>query len=104
MAGPLPEVRGALREAGRHPRSLSPSRLFTHMPQLPTVRFCKALLVGGAGDDVIYGGDGNDFIDSSGVGQRDKLYCGEGRDGYAADKLDYVDSSCEVKQRMVGSA
>jgi len=61
-------------------------------------------LVGGAGDDIIYGGDGNDFIDSSGVGQRDKLYCGEGRDGYAADKLDYVDSSCEVKQRMVGSA
>jgi hypothetical protein len=61
-------------------------------------------LLGGKGNDVIYGGDGNDFIDSSGVGQRDKLYCGEGRDGYAADKLDYVDSSCEVKQRMVGSA
>jgi hypothetical protein len=62
------------------------------------------VLVGGAGDDVSYGGDGNDFIDASGVGQRDKVYCGERRDGYAADKLDYVDSSCEVKQRMVGRA
>jgi hypothetical protein len=62
------------------------------------------VLVGGAGDDVIYGGDGNDSIDASGVGQHDKLYCGAGRDHYAADKLDYVSSSCEVKFTPVGSA
>lgn len=54
-------------------------------------------LGGGKGEDVIYGGDGNDFIAASGDGQRDKLYCGEGRDEYIADKLDYVSSSCEVK-------
>jgi hypothetical protein len=48
------------------------------------------------GEDVLYGGDGNDWLDDSGDGHRDKLYCGEGRDGYAADKLDYVDGSCEV--------
>jgi hypothetical protein len=69
----------------------------------------------GSGDDVIYGGDGNDDVvpdvgkdviyggagnDSLGSndtdGKRDKLYCGAGRDKYAADKNDYVDSSCEV--------
>jgi len=54
-------------------------------------------LVGGKGEDVLYGEDGNDFIDASGDGQRDKLYCGEGKDEYAADKIDYVSSSCEVK-------
>ena len=34
----------------------------------------------------------------NGIGdrQRDKLYCGEGRDYYFADKNDYVDS-CEIK-------
>jgi hypothetical protein len=31
--------------------------------------------------------------------QRDKLYCGEGRDYYFADKNDYVDSSCEKKAK-----
>ena len=46
------------------------------------------------GEDVLYGGDGNDFIVAD-DGQRDKLYCGEGKDIYAADKKDYVDSSCE---------
>jgi hypothetical protein len=30
-------------------------------------------------------------------GQRDEIYCGEGRDSYWADKSDYVDSSCEKK-------
>jgi hypothetical protein len=55
-----------------------------------------SILLDCAGDDVLYGGNDHNFIDSSGVGQHDKLYCGEGRDGYAADKLDYVDSSCEV--------
>jgi Ca2+-binding RTX toxin-like protein len=49
------------------------------------------------GADVAYGGDGNDFLDGTlDHGQRDKLYCGEGRDEYRADKNDYVDS-CEKK-------
>jgi Ca2+-binding RTX toxin-like protein len=65
------------------------------------------MLWGGKGEDVIYGGDGNDRIDGATVdptvmplivrNQRDELYCGEGEDHYIADKLDYVDSSCEVK-------
>ena len=45
MVGPLPKARGALRETGRHPRGVPPSRLLTHLPQLPLVRFCNALLV-----------------------------------------------------------
>jgi hypothetical protein len=49
---------------------------------------------GGPGEDVIYGGDGNDGLAAK-DGQRDKLYCGKGKDEYIADKLDYVDSSCE---------
>jgi Ca2+-binding RTX toxin-like protein len=63
------------------------------------------------GEDVIYGGPGDDKLDGGpsdavytgevlrggGDGQRDKIYCGEGRDSYWADKEDYVDSSCEVK-------
>jgi hypothetical protein len=50
------------------------------------------------GADVAYGGEGNDFLDGTlDHGQRDKLYCGEGRDEYRADKNDYVDSSCEKK-------
>ncbi|HEX2741260.1 MAG TPA: hypothetical protein VHM69_12505 [Rubrobacter sp.] len=62
-------------------------------------------LVGFDGKDVIYGGPGDDteldvasadeFVGND--GQRDKLYCGEGRDTYYAEKIDYVDSSCEVK-------
>jgi len=63
-------------------------------------------LIGGKGEDVIYGGDGDDRIDGATVDlfghtvrkQPDKLYCGEGKDYYIADKLDYVDSSCEVKE------
>jgi hypothetical protein len=27
--------------------------------------------------------------------QPDKFYCGKGKDTYIADKIDYVDSSCE---------
>jgi Ca2+-binding RTX toxin-like protein len=50
---------------------------------------------GGPGEDVIYGGDGNDKLDESSEGSRDKLYCGEGKDVYRADKIDFVDSSCE---------
>jgi Ca2+-binding RTX toxin-like protein len=53
------------------------------------------LLVGGKGADVIYGGDGNDSFEESGDGRQDKLYCGKGRDQYSAEKIDYVDSSCE---------
>jgi hypothetical protein len=81
------------------------------------------IIYGGAGDDnlrgfdgedVIYGGPGDDkrldggpsdavyggpgeLLPGGGDGQRDKIYCGEGRDSYWADKEDYVDSSCEVK-------
>jgi hypothetical protein len=63
------------------------------------------------GEDVIYGGPGDDKLDGGpsdavytgevlrggGDGQRDKIYCGEGRDSYFADKEDYVDGSCEKK-------
>jgi hypothetical protein len=54
-------------------------------------------LLGGPGEDVIYGGDGNDILYAIDDGQRDKLYCGKGKDLYYADKSDYVDSSCERK-------
>jgi hypothetical protein len=56
------------------------------------------VLSAGQGEDVMYGGDGNDLLGEKGSdydGQRDKLYCGEGRDEYNAFKKDYVDSSCE---------
>jgi Ca2+-binding RTX toxin-like protein len=46
------------------------------------------LLVGGKGADVIRGGDGNYFFEGSADGQRDKLYCGKGRDEYSAEKID----------------
>jgi hypothetical protein len=57
-------------------------------------------LSGGRGEDVLYGGAGNDVLQGSGDGDRDKLYCGEGKDEYLADKIDYVDSSCEVKRTI----
>src|SRR5215211_4856484 len=60
---------------------------------------------GGNGEDVLYGGDGNDIVTDYYDEQRDKLYCGEGRDEYVAGKNDYVDSSCEKKvlpQRIFG--
>jgi hypothetical protein len=54
-------------------------------------------LESGKGEDVLYGGDGNDFlVGAYSLGQRDKLYCGEGKDQYIADNNDYVDSSCET--------
>jgi uncharacterized protein YceK len=65
-------------------------------------------LLGDAVEDVLYGGKGNDGLDAttgdSEDGQRDELYCGPGKDQYAADRLDYVDSSCEknVKMFVVG--
>ena len=67
------------------------------------------VVYGGAGDDgleeldgtdVIYGGDGNDSLIAWADGQRDKLYCGRGKDEYIADKHDYVSSSCEKKGKV----
>jgi hypothetical protein len=59
-------------------------------------------LLPGKGEDVMYGGDGNDFLDDDiSDGQRDKLYCGKGRDKYWATKSDYVDSSCEKKIKPI---
>jgi len=58
-------------------------------------------LWGGGGEDVLRGGDGDDFLDGTfDGGDRDELYCGEGRDDYAADKNDYVSGDCEVKVQM----
>ena len=49
-----------------------------------------------SGEDVLNGGDGNDMLQSDiDTKQRDKLYCGKGKDRYVAPKRDYVDSSCE---------
>src|SRR5829696_5724752 len=67
------------------------------------------LLWDGPGNDVLYGGDGNDFLggglhNTGSDGQRDKFYCGEGRDEYVADKNDYVDSSCEKENLGAGGA
>jgi Ca2+-binding RTX toxin-like protein len=68
-------------------------------------------LVGFGGNDVIYGGPGDDTeLDVASAaefgndGQRDKLYCGEGKDRYYAGKSDYVDSSCEKKSLPGGGA
>ena len=56
----------------------------------------------GRGADVIYGGDGNDYIYAFVDDQRDKLYCGKGKDEYhAAEKIDYVSSSCEKKIKVM---
>ena len=56
---------------------------------------------GGKGEDVLYGGDGDDFLDGTfDGGDRDVLYCGKGKDEYAADKNDRVSSSCEKKVLM----
>jgi hypothetical protein len=62
-------------------------------------------LLGRAGEDVLYGSKGNDGLDGttgeSEDGQRDQLFCGPGKDEYTADKLDYVDSSCEKKVYVI---
>jgi hypothetical protein len=50
--------------------------------------------------DVVYGGDGNDFIDASMDSGQAELYCGEGKDYYSAGKEDYVSSSCEEKAEV----
>ena len=49
------------------------------------------------GADVMYGGDGSDSIMEPRDRQRDKLYCGKGKDEYDADKKDFVSSSGEKK-------
>ena len=66
------------------------------------------LLWGGTGEDVLYGGKGNDSLDSDdqfgragAPPMRDELYCGPGKDKYHADRLDYVDSSCEEKVKAI---
>ena len=60
---------------------------------------------GGKGEDVIYGGDGNDWLSGGNLDeQRDKFYCGAGKDHYYADKNEYVDSSCEKKIGGGGAA
>jgi uncharacterized protein YceK len=67
----------------------------------------ESWLGGGAGEDVLYGGKGNDALegidwyDSGASPMRDELYCGPGKDKYKADKLDYVDSSCEEKGTVI---
>ena len=53
----------------------------------------------GKAPDVLYGGDGNDLLDASMDRNPDKLYCGEGKDEYRASEQDYVDSSCEKKAK-----
>lgn len=56
---------------------------------------------GYGGEDFLYGGDGNDLVVASFDGSWDRLDCGKGKDHYAADKIDYVSSSCEVKVFLV---
>ena len=56
-----------------------------------------------SGKDVLYGEDGNDRLSPDKDGQRDELYCGKGYDkaevgSGTADKIDYVDDSCEEKE------
>src|SRR5215203_2467419 len=46
MARPLPQAVDTLREAGRHTRSLPPSGLLAHLPQLPLVRVLQCTLNG----------------------------------------------------------
>ena len=53
------------------------------------------------GADVMYGGDGSDDVFEPRDRQRDKLYCGKGKVLYAADKKDFVDSSCEKKVKSM---
>jgi hypothetical protein len=55
------------------------------------------------GADVIYGGDGNDFVEAFQAGQPDKFYCGKGEDEYyVEDKIDHVSSSCEKHIKLKG--
>ena len=51
---------------------------------------------GGTGIDTVYGGPGDDIIHTGGDGEREEVFCGEGKDNFLADELDYISSSCEV--------
>jgi hypothetical protein len=50
------------------------------------------------------GWPGNDTLSPGKAGKRDEVYCGKGKDvvevGSAADKIDYVDDSCEIKEEV----
>lgn len=59
------------------------------------------VLHGGNREDVLYGGDGEDLLDAGGDGQRDRLYCGNGRDSYVAEKIDVVADDCEVETKLM---
>ena len=54
---------------------------------------------GDVGNDALYGGARDDLLVATMDRQKDKLFCGEGRDHYDAEKGDYVSSSCEEKQK-----
>ena len=61
---------------------------------------------GGSDRDIFYGGDDDDTLSpAKDSRQRDQLYFGEGEDvaylGSSADKIGYVDDSCEKKDRTV---
>ncbi len=57
-------------------------------------------MFGDGGANVLYGGDGNDWVFTKGQdSQPDKLYCGKGKDTYDADDNDLVSSSCEKKMK-----
>jgi Ca2+-binding RTX toxin-like protein len=59
-------------------------------------------ILGDAGADTMFGGDGSDtLIAWSFERKRDWLFCGSGTDHYSADKIDYVSSTCEVKEAIV---
>jgi hypothetical protein len=58
-------------------------------------------LHGDEGEDVLYGGGGDDQLSAFGDGQRDELYCGDGRDNYTADEIDVVADDCEPAETTV---
>ncbi len=60
-----------------------------------------SVLYGGDGEDVLYGGDGEDLLDVGRDGQRDRIYCGAGRDTYVAEEIDVVADDCETETRMM---
>lgn len=60
-------------------------------------------LHGGDGEDVLYGGEGDDLLLAFGDGQRDELYCGDGRDGYTADEIDVVADDCEPPETTLSN-
>lgn len=56
------------------------------------------IIVGGPGRDILSGGPGNDLILAR-DGQRDRVYCGAGRDRAVVDALDWVHKDCEIVER-----